>query len=739
MISKECGRGLMKRLNYFKLLILVCFLFTSGIALALPVAGSNATVQKPILIIIVDKLDGIELFHSDLPSIKKLITTSACGLMNIRSSSGYTDSGSGYLSLGAGSRATATGQPGGAFGTGQSLNNGKAGSYINWSLGIPLTSRSDKSMVVPEIGWILNQAHLEDHPVIPGRLGSVFQRQGWRTCLIGNIDSPEQKNRPGGLLLMNQNGLIDEGNISTSLNEKDPNFPYLYRDNVSTIITELHDRLAERKVIAIDFGDFARLDLYREQMSPTLYYQAKQHTWERFNFLMQKILQLGTPEKFTMVLISPSISKEGIAYKNLLAPIVIYSREYPPGLLVSGTTRWPGLVANIDLLPTLASIARLNNSNSFAGKTIKCIPMSDSIAKLRHLNEQLIMINANQRPMLDWYLGIISFCWIVGWFSIVYLKKRRIGDWLISGVTAIPFTLIILPLFPANSWQVAGLLGVTLILTAILTLLKAVDTRILILSGLIWMALMIDQLFGWHLIRFSALGYNAMAGSRYYGLGNEYLGILLAVALLFTHLLTRKTTYKWPATIILGLTIFILSWPQFGAKFGGILAGTAGFAYYLAKLYHLKLTSSKLWLSLLGCCLVLLSIGWWDSMRPSDSQTHIGRFLHLFFSKDFGQIGQIIVRKTIMNLKLTIFSPWIRIILLALALGILNRWLTAKNMIQPEDTLVWQSILVAGLAAYLLNDAGVLAFATCLAYAFSFILLKNKSSRRSKKQLTIEN
>jgi hypothetical protein len=141
-----------------------------------------------------------------------------------------------------------------------------------------------------------------------------------------------------------------------------------------------------------------------------------------------------------------------------------------------------------------------------------------------------------------------------------------------------------------------------------------------------------------------------MAGSRYYGLGNEFLGVFLAAALLFTHLLNRKIMCKWTTPIVLGITIFILSWPQFGAKFGGILAGAVGFAFYLMKLYHWKLNNSKLWLVLIIGGVALFSIGLWDSMRPAASQTHIGRFLHLLISKDFNQVSQIILRKIGMNL-----------------------------------------------------------------------------------------
>ncbi|MGE5581574.1 MAG: hypothetical protein ACM3X9_03465 [Bacillota bacterium] len=693
-------------------------------------AVSQSRDELPIVIITVDKLNSLELLECKLPTIQRLLTTGACGLMNIRSGAGYTDSGSGYLTIGAGSRATAVGLQIGAFNFFDQLPGGSAASYYEWSLGNAPAIQEESGLIVPEIGLLKYQASLEDHQVTPGRLGSLFHRHGWRTCLLGTIDTPAMLYRPGGLLLMDSYGLIDEGVLGNSLTMKDPVFPYLFRTNPAKVITEVRQRLAFQKIVLVEFGDFARLDLYRDQLNPLRYSQLKEDTWRRLDGFLDRMIQLGAPEHFSMVITAPSISKEGAAQKNLLAPLIIVSRDYPAGLLTSGTTKWPGLVANIDLLPTLAGMAHFTIASSTPGKIVKVESGHNVIQELRLLNEGLVAINSRQRPLLDWYIGLITFGWIAGLLS-VYLHKQFVGAWLVTGVCSIPLSMIILPLLPAYCWNIPGFLLLAALLTVGFMQIKALDRRMLYQSGLIWLILIIDQMFGWNLIRFSALGYSAMSGSRYYGLGNEFLGVFLASSLIFAYLVTGKTRSKWPSTFILAASMFILSWPQFGAKFGGIIAGGVGFSYYLIRLYKLKLNNSKLWLSIFGCGLVLLAIGIWDSWRPADLQTHIGKFLRLLLSKDYLQVGQIISRKLTMNLKLTVFSPWIRIILLALALGIADHLLGRKNFAKAGTALLWQSILISGVAAYLINDAGVLAFATCLAYGFSFVLLQKISESNS--------
>lgn len=735
------------------LLIFIIGLMIGGTGWALPVDKGRADDSRPLgspgplVIVTVDKMDSLELLSSNLPGVNRLLVNGACGLMNVRSGMRYMDSASGYLSLGAGSRSTmpdesGQGLPGVTHELGdQELPGGNADSYLQWSFGAGVEALGQGSPVVPEIGWIKNQARTEDHQVDPGRLGAVFHENGWRTCLIGNLDNIVTPHRPGGLLLMDRRGIMDEGQISQSILEIDPGFPYQYRFSSDKAINELSNRLADRKIFLVEFGDFYRLDIFREEAQPARYEQLKQSTWLRFDGFLTRLFRLKEIKPFTLMVVTPSVSSEGAMKKNLLGIFVINDPGYQPGLLTSGTTKWPGLVANIDFLPTLLQITNLQSSQRLTGRTVTVIPVKSYRQRLISLNQRLIASNSNQRRILDWNMGIIAFGWMVGLLGIylvrVFFKTglrlrsylRLISDWLITLVAAMPLSLMILPLLPIFFWQVGGFLALSIIISILLIQIKTVNYRFLVLSGMIWAGLILDQLFGWHLIRFSPLGYSAMAGSRYYGIGNEFMGVFLATSLMLTHLISRNLPAQWPPSkwlgpCILSGSILVFSLPQLGAKFGGILSGTAGFAYYLVNIYQVKLHNKKLWFLFGGCIITLTAIGWWDSLRAPEVQTHIGRFVRLFFNRDFAQIGEIIFRKLTMNMKLTVFSPWMRIILLALGLGIIHRMVTQSKLARLEDIMLWKSVLVTGLAAYMVNDAGVLAFATCLVYGFSFVLLK---------------
>ena len=727
MKGKQCGN-----MKYWLLGMMLVISFS--VAFAVPML-SEATNFRPIVILTVDKMDSLELLNSSLPSVKRLMHTGACGIMNIRSSIGFIDSASGYLTLGCGSRSTVPEISGDTFESQKELWGQPIGSYLQWSLG-PTVRIQKPNLVVPEIGIIQNQAHSEDHSVDPGRLGAIFKSNGWRTCLIGNLDNITSENRPGGLILMDRHGLIDEGRIDESINLINPTFPYQYRFNTAKTIAELTVRLTPHKIIVVEYGDFNRIESYREEMFRNRFSQFKAEVWTEFDHCLARLFDLQTKQPFTLIVVAPSISRTAVSGRNLLAPIVIVDPGYPSGLLTSGTTKWPGLVANIDLLPTLIGIAKLPTNYHQLGRVMTVRPLPNYLARLKELNLRLIANNSSQRPLLDWYLGMISLGWIVGMAGIYYgyylLRKGKTDHYkvgflsggIFTGIMAIPLVMMVLPLFPIQWWQIRSFLLISVLFTAFFMQIKGLSQRILTLSALTWGIIIVDQLLGWPLIRYSALGYSAMAGSRYYGLGNELMGVFLASGLILADLLRRKYSNRWISPVILGICIFVFSWPQLGAKFGGILSGSVGFAYYLIQFYKVQIKNKKLWFTLGSCLMIIIAISWWDGLRPPEVQTHIGRFARLFFRQDFAQIGDIIFRKLAMNLRLTVGSPWIRIILLVLTLGVVNRIVTKKPLARPEDILVWKSILITSLAAYLFNDAGVLAAATCLVYGFSMILLK---------------
>lgn len=683
-------------------------------------ASASQPIEKdqPIIILAIDKVESMELLECRNSAIRRFLEESACGVMSVRTGSGYTNTESGFLTLGSGNRSFAPPLKSGAFRTEEKLMSWKSGAFWRWSTGI---HPGNNHLLVPEFGWLVNQAEKEEFPLQPGLLGQIFRSNGWETYLYSDQDTFTEQSRPGGYTLMDQEGILDGGAVGMAINETDPAFPYRYRFNSQKVLSAIERQFKSRSLILVEFGDFARLDRYREELLPQQYIRLKQEIWERLDHFVGELAWKKWPaDQFRMIILSPSLSREGVAKRSMLAPVVIRGAGYPKGLLTSGTTNWEGLVANIDILPTLVNMAGLEPSGAIAGRTIRSIPFAEHLNKLMILNNKINRVNSSQRSFLDWYLWIISTGWTATTLSIL-LKKRLGKGFLLIIISVLPLAMLIMPLAPTVLWQEVGLFLLALILSVAVMRIKTTNQRYLLLSLGLWGGLILDQLTGWNLIRFSALGYNAVAGSRYYGIGNEYMGVFLAVSLVLAHLVTEKTKWRWPALVIMGLSVITLGWPQFGINFGGTLAALVGFSFYASRLYCLDWKTTKFWWTLGGIFLGVVLIGLWDSRRDPEFQTHLGRFFQLLIDLNLPQTWQIFSRKAAMNFKLIIYSAWTRTILLTVAIAIINR-LFAKQMVALNERLVWEGIIIAGFAAFLINDSGVVAFGTCLAYGFTYIL-----------------
>lgn len=704
------------------LILILCLLVATTVLMAEKSDIEAGVEDRPILVIVADKLDSMELLNSQLPGLRQLLSESACGLMVIRSASGYTNSGSGLLTLGSGDRSVAPNRFNGAYGVNQKIAGSNAVDYLKWIKGSDL-ELDNNSIVIPEIETAKLLAEQNQRKVVPGLLGSLFYANGWETVLIGNSDNSYNINRPGGWLLMNENGIVSTGSIGKSINEINTQFPYLFHFDNEKTFEKIKQFIAPKRLVVIEFGDFLRLNSFQEEVLPAQFSLLKKQVWERFDQLINAILNTWSQDELDLIIVSPSLSNESWRAKRWLTPFVIRSPKYAPGILKSRTTKWDGLVANIDFLPTVSDLAGINSDFNFPGRKVELTTnqVGNKLDYLTVLNQRLNSILSVQRTVIDGYLGIITLSWVLFVLGLVLRKNLLVNNLLLILLCA-PLALICQPILPTFIWGVGSFVLLSIILALLIYLLIKAKNRLLILMGVTWMVLVIDQVSGWSLIRYSALGYSPAAGSRFYGIGNEFMGIFLAVSLILAHLLNKERKLYWITPVILIGSTLILGSPNWGTNFGGTLAAVIGFSFYLIKLYEWKLNYRKVLISLMIGSILILLFGWWDLSRPVAEQTHVGRFFALLVRGEFTDIGLVFARKLGMNLRLFTVSSWTKIVILALVIIILIHKYFKQRMTIEADEVIWQGILVSGIAAALLNDSGVVALGTCLAVGFTFKL-----------------
>jgi hypothetical protein len=223
----------------------------------------------------------------------------------------------------------------------------------------------------------------------------------------------------------------------------------------------------------------------------------------------------------------------------------------------------------------------------------------------------------------------------------------------------------------------------------------------------------VDLLLGARLIARSPLSGYAVAGIRFYGLGNEYEGVMIGMALLgplaFEEQLVR---HRWAQAIWLGGLLLLIGAPQVGADLGGSLAAAAGFSTTLALAAGDRRPARVGGVAVAATLVAALVFFSWDALRPASSRSHIGDFVHAVGSGGWSSAALLIRGKAAMGLRLlTSAYALIPILgvapLLALWYHGAGRWLSTLFNERPEVRIAIGGAVVGSWVALLLNDSGV--------------------------------
>jgi len=117
----------------------------------------------------------------------------------------------------------------------------------------------------------------------------------------------------------------------------------------------------------------------------------------------------------------------------------------------------------------------------------------------------------------------------------------------------------------------------------------------------------------------------------------------------------------------------------------------------------------------------LLTISIYDMQRPLESQSHIGRTVHLILQGGPAEIFNITARKFNMNIKLIKYTIWSRIFLASLAsLAILfYRPVGVMQQISCQYACMYKGfigVVTASVLALIFNDSGIVAAATAMIF-----------------------
>ena len=697
-----------------------------------PKPSSAAEEKGRFFLILIDYLSLDDLQNPDLTNINRMIEGGGIGLMNTNTA-GSRSAENTYSTIANGTRALGTDYGGFAYNREETTR---------LSTNLPPLMTDDIYHIIygknPN-GKVLNLALPKivlankqlTNKVKTSALGSTLKKGGVRTGVFGNSDG-FGKSRLASLLAIDNEGQVAEGVINSSVTVEDKTFPFGFRTDYSKLKDEIIKNRDQVDFFVIETGDNSRLEEYKTFLPPERYQQLRGLTLKRIDGFVGDLSKDIDWNKDRVLLVSPTPSSKASALNNLVTPIIFTGNAIEPGVLSSSSTRRQGIVAITDIAPTVLSFWGITQPPEIVGRPIFSRSSGNVMQQVKQLNKQLVVNYTHRPPVLKTFVILQIIYLLLTAFSIWFFKSSKVLKPLqrfIIIFLIIPPVILGYSLFRVESLALT-LVYFLLIVTLIYLVLSKTNIsfyyKVAVLSLFTSAAILIDTILGSPLTINSPLGYDAMNGARYYGIGNEFAGILegstiIGVAALYQELYKHKKILLPIAVLYFAFLTYVSYAPNMGADAGGLITAVIALGFFSLRLLG-KQVRKKDVLYLLLLTFLLLGLGAFVDMTLNKGHgSHIGQAFGLLVQGNFAEIGNIIYRKITMNIKLMNYSIWTKVLLASLAafgvllyrpVGFFKR--LADSV--PYMKKGFEAVFVASLVGFLVNDSGIVQAATTFIY-----------------------
>ncbi len=708
---------------------ILLFLLMFLILFPCQVTGQNNTASLITILI-----PGLTLEDLKAPQLHHLPTMAAkgsLGLMNTLSG-GNKQLPNAYLTLGSGTRAASPKEGVLGFEQSEEFHGLKAADLYLRYTGNP---SGDARIIHPYYYAVYagNSPELK-----PGLLGGTLQENAVPVTLLGNHDLPGVLARPGVLFAMDHRGKVPEGAIDQRCNKISIFSPTYYTTNYPYLLTKTKQILQSKKgLIILDLGDLSRLENLSSHIAPNIYQKTRESILAEMDALVGVLIKLSQEHGASLLLVTPYPSKNEILRGNTLAPVIYYPSQNMPGLLTSASTKREGIVTNLDIVPTILNFFHINPPILFTGTPLQVIPREKSLEFLFNLQEKLLA-NHQQRPQI---LKPYVFLQIIIILSTIFLLLLhhpwvKYCRYFLLLLTLFPLIVLFLPLFPSLNIFSRTLFILTSLILCTVVLEKKYDPikRLAFPYLLTAFFIVADLLQGAPLMKSSLLGYDPISGARYYGIGNEYMGVLLGSSLMGLSLFlgTSKSHFSSQFLYLLLplLAIFLtglIAAPQWGTNVGGGITFFVSFGIFLLAFFERKINIKTI--TTLGLCtgLVLFALFYFDFKRPLETQSHIGLTARIIQEQGLSSFFSIAGRKIAMNIKLIRYTIWSRVFMTFLGTFALLFYRPpglVKGLMEryPELKAGFLAGITGTFTALIVNDSGIVAAATSMIFVAPTLL-----------------
>lgn len=709
----------------FIIIFAAILLFLSGLTI-------HAEGRPKLVILVVNHVSWDDLYQARAPFLQTMIRNGAVGLLNTKTLSGFNPSGS-FLTIGMSNRTKITENVGIAFDAEESvlgLPGLTGGRFLS-----PNHQAAPKAGIfVPKVNELRALVQSADPGSNPGMLGQIFKDNGKRVALFGNADIPGQMHREAALMVMDTTGWIPLGTVSDQILQTDPALPLGYRTNYEVLFQKMKALAGTADVIAVETGDTSRLEYWMKSWEPAdpEASAARRRLIETMDPFLGGILTEMHPENILLFGATPN--REMIQKGNTgLTPILLYGKGR--GYLTSASTRRRGYVTNLDLASTICNLTGIHQSGLGKGLMMQVNAPAQAVSRtqapkliqeanfFQNLRKVRYPVNAGITAL--YFIGIlVGFLMIrrspslqitlMHKVSLIALLLLPLGV-LTGGITG--YSMIWLPL--------AVILTVTVISALVLVKLLPFRLALTVTLLLVPFILLGDVFTGGQFMLRSVMGSDLIAGGRFYGIGNDLMGVIIGtlavgIGLALQEFPLLRRTAGWWATLLFLIAAVGIGVPRFGANVGGMITALMTGMTAFMILREIPITWRTMVFGFMAVIGLVVLIACGDAFlnpRP----THAGRTILALIDQGSGGFFQIIKVKVSILGGAIVGSWWSLLFWIELLL-----WPWVKThfpdflpRLQREYPFWWtmmKSLGIGCLTALVFNDTGIIAAALILAY-----------------------
>ena len=428
---------------------------------------------------------------------------------------------------------------------------------------------------------------------------------------------------------------------------------------------------------------------------------------------------------------------------------------YSSGLLNAVSTRQPGLIVLTDLTPTvLGWLGAPESASTGPPQTVGAHVTRGDRGSLAATVQALTGRDTAEQVWRDTHdeffwaysladAAVLAAIGLASWGAAPEQRRRRARGWRLAGVfaAAVPVGTFLANLVPwsTTAHPAAWLYGISVALALVIAgaaLLGCRHRGPLAPLGVICLftvaVLGVDVMTGSGLQLETPFGLSVLEAGRFYGIGNEALGIyglsgLFGAAWLALVLLRRYSPSRRPAVLAVAavatFTVFASGWPGFGGKVGGTIAMVPCFLLLGMVVAGTRLNWRRILLVAVSGLALFGVFALISYLVPATGHSDIGVFagntLH-------GRSGGLLLRKINSNLgslSVNAFSPLIPIVAIVTGLMLWRpAWFrlttmpaafAAEPLLRPVLGVLWLMPVLGWLA----NDSGVIVAAAVLPFA----------------------